>query len=142
MRYLYAFRFLLERISWLAKQHGEQAQYTLAHIRRFKLENLRDYEASLRGLPTEIKWPNLDPKGGDISQPKILEQLQLADLVASSCGIAFNSPENTGVVETSYLRALRMRFYQPSGKSLTSYGLKMHPWNENTKAAYPWVAAL
>jgi hypothetical protein len=142
MRYLFAFRFLLERISWLARSHDEVADYTLAHIQRFRLENLREYETALRALETEIKWSHLNPAGGQINQPRVLEQLQLADLVASSCGVAFSPPENTGVVETSYLRALRPRFYEPKGGRLTSYGLKMHPWNETTKAAYPWVAAL
>lgn len=142
VRYLYAFRFLLERISWLARTHKEKADYTLAHIQRFKLENLRAYEGILRAMDTQIAWDNLLPEGGRINQPKVLEQLQLADLVASSCGIAFNAPENTKKVELSYIRALRPNMFQPSGRSLTSYGLKMHPWNETTKAAYQWVAAL
>jgi len=141
-RYMFAFRFLLERISWLARSYGENADYTLAHIQRFKIKNLRQYETALRSMKTEIKWEHLRLPGGQINQPRTLEQLQLADLVASSCGIAFNPPENTALVETSYLLALRPRFYQPKGRPLTSYGLKMHPWNQTTKAAYPWVAAL
>ncbi|SKW00052.1 Uncharacterised protein [Mycobacteroides abscessus subsp. massiliense] len=32
--------------------------------------------------------------------------------------------------------------YRRQAGSITSYGLKMHPWNSKTKAAYPWVAAL
>ncbi|KTS09522.1 hypothetical protein RSA3_12950 [Microbacterium testaceum] len=142
VRYLYAFRYLLERVSWLARSKGEVAAYTLAHIRRFRLANLREYEAILRAMDTQIAWGNLDPHGGRLDQPKNLDQLQLADLVASSHGIAFNAPANTGATDTTHVRALRRIIYHPEGSKLTSYGLKMHPWNDDTKAAYPWVAAL
>lgn len=142
VRYLFAFRFLLERISWLARSKNEVASYTLAHIVRFRLANLRAYEGVLRAMNTQIDWRFLNPSGGSIDQPRKLEQLQLADLVASSHGIAFNPPQNTGVVDFSHIRAMRPIMYQPIGRSLTSYGLKMHPWNSSTKAAYPWVAAL
>lgn len=142
VRYLFALRFLLERISWLARSKSERASYTLAHIQRFKLSNLRQYEAILRSLDTQIAWGHLDAKGGRLAQPKELDALQLADLVASSHGIAFNPPANTLRVELAHLRNLRKIMYQPDGRQLTSYGLKMHPWNTSTKAAYPWVAAL
>ena len=64
--YLYQLRFLLERLSWLGRQDREVVAYTLAHIRRFELAELRHYEAELRDIETEIDWCWLDPAGGSI----------------------------------------------------------------------------
>ncbi|CAN5241613.1 hypothetical protein BH09ACT1_BH09ACT1_07140 [soil metagenome] len=140
--YLYQLRFLLERLSWLGRQHRQVVSYTLAHIVRFKLAELRHYEEQLRGMNTEIDWVWLDPKGGSIDQPQRVQELQLADLAVSAIGTAFNA-DHFGNVETRYLTTLNPRFYRPNARSaVTSYGLKMHPWNETTKAAYPWIAAL
>jgi hypothetical protein len=81
--YLYTLRFLLERLSWFARDRDGTLSYTLAAIVRFKLAQLRDYEARLRLHPEcQIVWSCLDPRGGRIDQPNRVEQLQLADLVA------------------------------------------------------------
>jgi len=42
--YLYCFRLLLERMSWLAKARGGVVEYTLSHVRRFRIAKLREYE--------------------------------------------------------------------------------------------------
>lgn len=140
--YMYQFRLLLERLSWLARQHQEVATYTLAHIKKFKIATLRQYETALRNISTQIAWDHLDPNGGSIDQPQRNEQLQLADLVVSGTAPAFN-PDRFGRTELRYLELLRPAIYQHSPSSdLTSYGLKVHPWNASTKAAYPWIAAL
>lgn len=122
--YLYQLRFLLERLSWMGRKHREVVSYTVAHIIRFKLSDLREYETKLRGMPTEIDWRWLDPAGGTIDQPQRLEPLQLADLVASATGAAFNA-DSFGNVETRYLIELGPRLYRQSPDSaVTSYGLK------------------
>lgn len=140
--YMYQFRLLLERLSWLARQHDDVVTYTLAHIKRFQIATLREYESNLRALPTEIAWKNLDPKGGAIDQPQRDERLQFADLVVSAQATAFN-PDRFGNTERRYLEATVPAIYRHALTSpLTSYGLKMHPWNQATKAAYPWVATL
>lgn len=141
--YLYTFRYLLERLSWFAQTEGRVMHYTLAHVVRFKMKTLRQYEAALHSRDTQIKWAFLDPKGGRLAQPENLEMLQLADTVASATGLAFN-PDNFGNTEPRYLQELAPAMYRrgTAPNALTSYGLKMHPWNETTKATYPWVAAL
>jgi hypothetical protein len=141
-RYLFALRMILERLSWLAKDNDQVAEYTLAHIQRFKLSTLRSYEHALRSSSTQIRWRFLDPKGGKLNHPKTLEALQLADIAASSIGAAFNPSEATGETERSHLVALRPVMWVRGSSALTSYGLKMHPWRESTKVAYPWVATL
>ena len=70
--------------------------------------------------------------------PSRVEQLQLADIAASATALAFE-PDNFGNVEPRYLSELRPRLYHPSGGKITSYGLKMHPWNTRSQAAYQWL---
>ncbi|WP_344457583.1 DUF3800 domain-containing protein [Actinocorallia aurantiaca] len=139
--YLHTLRFVLERLSWLAREGDGLLTYHLAHVVRFKLSQLREYESSLRGNPyCRVAWNHMDPAGGSLGQPQESEMLQLGDLTASAIFRGFE-PDKYGYTETRYLQELTPRFYR-RGANLTSYGLKMHPWNETTKAAYPWVAAL
>ncbi|MCT1723068.1 DUF3800 domain-containing protein [Kocuria marina] len=140
--YLLSFRYLLERLSWIARSNNSELHYTLAHIVRFKKSKLREYEARLRALgPSQCKidWRYV-PTGGHINTPANLPYLQLADMTASSIGQAFNV-DHRGETDNSHLHKLAPYLYRYNG-NLTSYGLKMHPWNDTTKAAYPWVAAL
>jgi hypothetical protein len=138
--YLYTFRYLLERLSWLARDQGRQLHYTLAHVVRFKLSKLRQYETALRNVPEcQVHWPSLDPAGGRLDQPSRIEQLQLADICASAIFRAFES-DDFGNTEPRYLQELAGRLYRRGAAPLTSYGLKIHP--TNARAAYPWVAAL
>lgn len=142
--YLYTFRYLLERMSWFARDAQAILSYTLAHIThpQMTMAELRQYEAALRATSTEIAWRSLDPKGGKIDQPSRVEMLQIADLAASATFGAFQS-DNFGNTEPRYLQELAPRLYRRGPwAQLTSYGMKMHPWDDNTKAAYPWVAAL
>ena len=142
--YLYTLRYLLERLSWLARDNAAVLTYTVAHIVRFKLATLREYETALKSTAgVNIDWPSLDPAGGRIDQPQRLDGLQLGDLAASATGQAFER-DRFGNTEQRYLQEIAPRLYRRGSGTgrLTSYGLKMHPWTETTKAAYPWVAAL
>ena len=140
--YLFTVRFLLERLSWYARDNSAVLSYMLAHIVRFPMSKLRSYESILRKDPAcQIAWTALDPKGGRIDQPSRVEGLQLADLTVSASAAAFE-PDEFGNTERRYLEALAPRLYRRGSGALTSYGLKMHPWNDKTRAAYPWVTAL
>lgn len=146
MAYLLTLRYLLERLSWVARSNGAVLEYTVAHIKNFKLQNLREYETRLRALPADvckISWHHVTPAGGVIDQPRREPYLQIADMVTSAIGDAFNG-NSEGVTDTAYLEEIIRYFYRGKGNkgTLTSYGLKMHPWRDTTKAAYPWVAAL
>lgn len=141
--YLYTFRYLLERLSWFARDSQATLSYTLAHITRpqMTLGELRQYEAALQVMPTSIEWGALDPKGGRIEQPNKVEMLQCADLAASATFRAFE-PDQFGNTEQRYLGELRPRLYRRGNGAITSYGMKLHPGESSTKAAYRWVAAL
>lgn len=139
--YLYTLRFLLERLSWFARDQDRVLGMTVAHVVRFKLEKLRAYEQILRTDPScQIAWSALDPAGAKIDQPTRIELLQLGDLAASSIATAFE-PDRFGNTEQRYLTELSPCLYRRKG-NLTSYGLKLHPLSDSTRAAYPWVAAL
>lgn len=141
--YLYTFRYLLERLSWLARDSNATLSYTLAHITRpqMTLGELRQYESALQAMPTSIQWGSLDTKGGRIEQPARVEMLQCADLAASAAYRAFEM-DQYGNTERRYLEELCPRLYRRRYGAITSYGMKLHPWESSTKAAYPWVAAL
>ncbi|MGJ7415750.1 DUF3800 domain-containing protein [Streptomyces cinereoruber] len=141
--YLYTFRYLLERLSWLARDSRATLSYTLAHITRpqMTIGEVRQYETALRSMGTSIEWGALDPRGGRIEQPNRVEMLQCADLAASATFRAFEL-DQFGNTERRYLGELGPRLYRRGYGALTSYGLKLHPWDGSTKAAYPWVAAL
>ena len=141
LAYLFTLRYLLERLSWLARDQQRELAYTMAHVVRFQISKLREHEARWRDKPgSQIAWDHLDDRGGRLDQPSRIEHLQLADLAASATGAAFNKDE-FGNTEIRYLQELAARLYRRNGK-LLSYGLKLHPGRESTKAAYPWVAAL
>ncbi len=88
--YLHTLRYLLERLSWLARAERRVLTYTLSHVVRFKTSKLRAYEAVLRAMPDcQVAWPWLEPKGGHIDQPSRVENLQLADSAESATFAAF-----------------------------------------------------
>lgn len=143
--YMFAFRMLLERLSWLAQEREMDLSYTLGHVKGFSKTTLREYEGRLRAMSPsicKIKWEHIVGNGA-IERPETEEMLQISDVAASAIGAAFN-PDPFGNTERRYLANIAPRFYRgpDDGGRLTSYGLKMHPWKDNTRAAYPWVAAL
>lgn len=141
--YLFTLRFLLERLSWLGRRHSDVVDYRLSHWKHFRAIKLGNYEMLLRaaGSGTEIDWQYLDPYGGRISNDRVLEPLQLADLAASATARAFEEPS-----DQTYLRELLPCVFRggvPGRPNvLTSYGLKMHPWREDVSALYPWLLEL
>lgn len=140
--YLYALKLLLERLSWFGERNGGPVKYTISHIIRFKKEHLREYEGILRNMDTRIKWAHLDPKGGKFNVPKKVRQLQLADLVASSIGLAFNKPSEIKSTDSTYLENIYPRIWALGPEKILSYGLKFFPTPQNVKTAYPEVAVL
>lgn len=143
--YMFAFRLLLERMSWLAQERDMELHYTLGHVRGFSKASLREYEAKLRAMgrnECRVRWDCISDRPSRIERPETEDLLQIADVVASSIGAAFN-PDEFDNTETRYVQAYSRRFYRGRDDrgNLTSYGLKMLPWSETTRAAHPWVAA-
>jgi hypothetical protein len=140
LAYMFTFRMILERLSWIARKEKDQVVYTLAHVRRFPLWKLRQYESNLRNDPGSIDWFSIGGLGS-VDQPSRVEQLQLADIAASATFRAFE-PDATGALHPQYVQAFSHRLYRRPPGPITSYGLKFHPSTDATRAAHPWVAAL
>lgn len=143
--YLYTLRFLLERLSWLGRENTTSTYYTLSHVRHFRVASLRTYESKLlmMGARTKIEWDNLSPPGR-VTNDRAVQALQVADLVASATASAFEASANAPA-DQRHLLALLPRAYRGNPRKenvLSSYGLKMHPWNRAVRAEHPWITAL
>ncbi len=136
--YLYTLRFMLERLSWIARDMNDEIVITFAHVKNFPYQRLHEYLATLRGQPTSIEWSVI--RDVRINQPNKLELLQVADIAASATLRAFQ-PDRLGVTERRYLGEFAQRLYRRPPGAITSYGMKLHPGAAAT-ALYPWVAGL
>lgn len=122
--YLWCWRLLLERLSWIARDGDFELDYTMAHMKRFKREKLVGYDEILRKLPgCQVAWAHV-PHVGRLSGPKVNERLQLADIAASATWQAFE--EQKGFAEPRYLEEMAPSLWVRRGNML-SYGLKIHP---------------
>jgi hypothetical protein len=136
--YLYTYRFLLERLSWLAGSEGCELRCTIAHVIRFKTDKLTDYHGRLRAMRTSIRWEHC-PEATRIDQPNRLQCLQLGDQLAGAVARAFE-PDRYGNCEPRYLyELLPLLRRRRQGRRLTSYGLKIHPLNDTTRERYRWL---
>jgi hypothetical protein len=140
--YNYCLRYLLERLSWLGRVENEVVEVTNAHIVRHKIADIRSYEAVLKRQQTTIAWNWLDPRGVQLSSPKVCEPLQIADLIASAFGAATNG--KNGIATADYALAISPRLWRyrnvKAEDCLHSYGLKFLP--NAAMPAYPWAAGL
>ena len=142
--YLYALRFLCERISWFARLHDLETDLVVAHRIRFRAAKLTDYDRRLRADPQcRIDWRHLDLGGARLDQPGRYEPLQVADLFTSSLACAFE-PDTNGSTTTDWIDRYQQRLYRngTGPNRLTSYGLKVHPSTPGSRAAHPWMFSL
>lgn len=140
--YLKTYQYLLERISWMARSHNVNADITIEHTIRFKSKALREFEAKIKASKScSAAWDYL-PDGAKFSAKKDSDLLQLADLVASGIASAFNGHPVSGTKQ-DHVKAMRPRMWDgPGSPKLTTYGLKMHPWDETTKKLHPWLLGI
>jgi hypothetical protein len=78
--YNYAVRYLLERLSWFAKDSGRPLAPVFSHVKGFPYDALTLYLKLLEHMPTQIKWDALGKH--QLQQPSRIEPLQMADLIA------------------------------------------------------------
>lgn len=137
--YRYATRLLLERVSWLCRDHhdGEgdgSADLVFSNRSAMSYEELRDYLRRLRadGHPEDVRieWDHIDPDRVVAVNHEQLAGLQVADAVASSAFYAVNRNQY-GETEPRYLELLRRTLYRHKGTAL-GYGLKFWPTSLET----------
>lgn len=128
--YYYCTRFLLERITWLVRDHPKReigdgkCLITFSRSKRLSYENMASYLELLAKQRTEIAWVRLAPKICVKDHTQSI-WLRAADAVASSTFRALELNEY-GFTESRYICILKPVVYCRSSKYL-SYGLKLFP---------------
>jgi hypothetical protein len=133
--YRYASRLLLERISWLCRDHRIKdcgdgtANIIFSNRGQMSYDDLRAYLHKLKemsaGGEVNIDWSAINPKAVSAVQHMQMAGLQVADAVASSAYAAVN-PNQFGDTEDRYMRAILPVCYRYQGH-LLGYGLKFWP---------------
>ena len=147
--YRYATRFLLERVSWICRDHrrptdGEgRADLVFSNRSIMSYEDLKGYLGLLKSqgdpLGVKIDWGVVVPENVRAVNHEQLAGLQAADAVASSFYYAVNK-NRYGEVEDKYARVLLPTVYQHKGSRL-GYGLKFWPEDlQKLKSADPHLS--
>lgn len=133
--YRYAARLLLERVSWLCRDHrraGEgdgTAEIIFSNRSAMSYDDLRNYLTHLRGTSElkdiRIDWSVVKPEQVRAVNHDQLAGLQIADAVASGVFFAVNLNQY-GEVENRYLNLLAPTCYRRQ-KTVLGYGLKFWP---------------
>lgn len=130
--YRYATRLLLERISWLCRDHRRsgygdgQAEVIFSNRGQMSYKLLQHYLERLREDPqVQVDWSVINPDRIRAIQHDQRAGLQVGDAVASGAFAALN-PNRFGDTEVRYLHALLPVAYRRRGK-LLGYGLKFWP---------------
>ena len=126
----YCIRYLVERISWLARDNCETRDAMVCRLVFSKCKNLRysfiqDYLRVLNCSTTTIHWPAIDIEKFIVKPPSELHGLQMADAVSSSIYRGLELDPH-GRAEPTYARHLRPITYKRGNNYLT-YGLKIMP---------------
>lgn len=133
--YRYAARFLLERVSWLCRDHraeGEgngQVETIFSNRSIMSYDELRAYLRLLKEqsdpMDVRIDWSVVDPDHVSAVNHEQLAGLQVADAVASSLYYAVQ-PNRYGETEEKYAALLKPTFYRHKTKAV-GYGVKFWP---------------
>lgn len=133
--YRYATRLLLERVSWLCRDHRKQedgdgtAELVFSNRSAMSYDALRDYLRLLRdrseAQDVRIDWQVVDPDRVQAVNHEQLAGLQVADAVASGAFYAVNLTQYLEA-EARYLQLMAPKIYRHKGEAL-GYGLKFWP---------------
>jgi hypothetical protein len=146
--YRYVTRYLLERVSWLCRDHkiGEKddgtADLIFSNRSIMSYYELREYLNHLKknsdSLKVTVDWSIVHPEKVQAVDHSQLAGLQVADAVASGFFYAVNR-NRYGDIEDRYARALSAAFYRHKGKT-EGYGIKYWPDDmEAIKKANPHI---
>ena len=130
--YRYASRLLLERVSWLCRDHRKMDEGNGCVDLIFSNRSAMSYDELCRYLTklrdesaqrdVQIDWNVIDPLRVKAVNHDQLAGLQMADAVATSAFYAVNSNQY-GEIEESYLRLIAQTIYRREGRA-DGYGLK------------------
>jgi hypothetical protein len=148
--YRYATRYLLERVSWLCRDHrrdpNDVAKILFSKRSCMSYDDIRAYLHRLKDRTNEfgvrIDWSTIDAAKIEARTHDSLMGLQIADAIASSFYMACElSPQ--GFNEPRYAQMLKPVLYRHE-KQAIGYGLKFWPRdaNECTEPHFDWLKEL
>jgi len=138
--YFYAFRRLVERISWYCDDKECKARLYPENKAGIKYEELKGY------LDYILNQPDCQIRKDCILgvQPKAKSQSKLLQLSDSISGAIYEAVEfKYGVIEDSYLLALKDKLYRRANK-VFGYGIKFMPHKssmipQSLSTTYSWL---
>lgn len=140
--YHYMTRYLIERISWLCRDHRRHVpegdgRVKIVFSRRggMDYDDFQNYLHLLRNADDpdiQIHWPVIDIDGVEAEDHGRRYGLQLADIAVSGLRAAVEY-DHYGNLEPRFARSLRSRVYDRNGNYL-SYGAKLVPTAEQIAA--------
>ncbi len=141
--YFYAFRRLVERISWYCDDKSDKVRLYPENKAGIKYEELRGYLDYIQSQPEcQIRKDCILGV-----QPKAKSQSNLLQLADSVCGAIYEAVEfKYGVIEDSYLLALKDKLYR-RGNKIFGYGIKFMPHKSNQipqllTGTYKWLTTI
>lgn len=136
--YFYMTRYLIERLSWLCRDHRPLApegdgRVAITFSRRggMQYEEFREYLERLKADKSgdvRIHWPVIDIDAVTAADHSKSASLQLADAIASAMAAGFE-PDRYGNCEPRYAETLKPVTYSRKRKYL-SYGIKIVPHHD------------
>lgn len=143
--YRYASRLLLERVSWLCRDHRKGdglVELIYSNRSAMSYDELRDYLDRLKRdsatKDVRIYWALIDPARVRAVNHDQLAGLQLADAVATSAYYAV-TPNIYGDIEDRYLRLIAPTIYRHQRRT-KGYGLKF--WSQERDVVARVIAAM
>lgn len=147
--YRYCTRLLLERVSWLCRDHANggtcAADLVFSNRSAMSYDDLRSYlslllKQSAVNTDISIHWPAISCENVRAVNHDKLAGLQVADAVASSMFFAANKTQY-GEVEDRYYRILRKILFRKDGRA-DGYGLKIWCTDDSEKQRLADIASL
>jgi hypothetical protein len=147
--YFYATRFLLERITWIARDYSgrgaddDRCKLIFSKCKNLSYEKMAKYLDELQNTNTQIAWPYIDLAATEVGQHNDSMWLRMADIVASATTSALEL-NRFGGWEDRYVLGMRKAMYRYRGKTCRSYGLKFFPSDpaESENGRYRWIATV
>jgi Protein of unknown function (DUF3800) len=145
--HFYAARYLLERISWIARDRSQGAgngkcSLTFSHCKGLSYELLAEYFKTLQKQQTQVSWGHLDVERLKVRGHAESIWLRSADAIASGVAQGLELSRH-GFCEDKYARLLRPIVYSV-GLNYRSYGMKVFPQRppiENERDnRYEWLS--
>lgn len=131
--YLYASRFILERISWLCRDENPlnpSADVIFSARGGLNIPRVQNYLSLIKAGDNSIEWACIDPSRLDVQPNECVTGLQLADSIVSGTRWGIQA-DDFGNVETRYIYEMRRKYYRylraDGTRELVNYGLKLYP---------------